>query len=276
MHLPLRSPLTRLGSPRRHQHSWLLGILAAFTALVAGLAVSAPATAAAGTTTLYAGEQLTGGQALVNGPMTFNMGNDGNLVLSDNGHAVWANGKSGHNGAYLKMQPDGNLVEYSGSTAIWSTGTDNHPGNYLSLSSVGVTSVTNGGTTFWRTPYPNTYLDSNQQDVKFGGQTMSEYGGPILYDVTYTYSLKEYEGLLELSKNGSVVWYGGSFCPGTYHYAEMQPDGTLVTYCNNQPSWASGTGGHPASYGYWLHLQSDGNLVIYSNFGQAEWSTGTH
>ena len=225
--------------------------------------------------TLTAGQELTGGQALVNGAMAFNLGTDGNLVLTDNGHAVWANGMN-HPGAYLIMQSDGNLVEYSGSTPVWVTGTYNHPGSILTLSSMGVTSVLNGNTTLWSTPYPNSYLASSQQDVLFGGQTLGA-PGQTMYDASYKYSFYEYEGWLEMYLNGTntLLWYAGSYCSGT-NSADMQTDGNLVIYCNGQATWSSGTGGHPSSYGYWLHLQSDGNLVIYSNYGQAEWATGAH
>ena len=35
------------------------------------------------------------------------MGPDGNVVLDDRGHAVWAYGKTGYANAYLAMQGDG-------------------------------------------------------------------------------------------------------------------------------------------------------------------------
>ena len=52
------------------------------------------------------------------------MGPDGNVVLDDRGHAMWADGKTGYPNAYLAMQGDDNLVEYSASgVAVWSSGT---------------------------------------------------------------------------------------------------------------------------------------------------------
>ncbi|MCI2958593.1 hypothetical protein MN032_12895 [Agromyces atrinae] len=50
------------------------------------------------------------------------MQTDGNLVVYDNGRAIWANDRRGAN-ASLTMQGDGNLVSYAGGRAIWATGT---------------------------------------------------------------------------------------------------------------------------------------------------------
>ena len=130
----------------------------------------------------------------------------------------------------------------------------------------------------WHTPEPNTSFSPGGGDVLFAGQTLME--GSALEDVEDGYFLEVYEGYLELltlptSTSGEkLIWWAGSGCDGTAA-ATMQSDGNLVLKCNGAETWSSGTGGHPASYGFWLHLQYDGNLVIYSNWGVAEWSTGT-
>jgi hypothetical protein len=228
----------------------------------------------AGSPDLEPGQELTGGQSLVDGSMTFTLGKDGNLVLDDAGHAVWATGKTGYSGAYLIMQKDGNLVEYAGGKAIWSSGTAGHPGAYCALSSIGEPAVYLHGKTLWRTPYPNTYFAANQQDVLFPGQSLGA-PGQTMYDATSTYSFYEYGGYLQEYLNGThdLLWSAGSSCSGTSK-AVMQPDGNFVIYCNGAATWSSGTGGHPRSYGMYLHLQADGNVVIYSNYGRAFWSNG--
>jgi hypothetical protein len=72
-----------------------------------------------------------------NGRFKLWMQSDGNLVLHDNGVAVWADGKN--NGFYnrLVMQTDGNLVHYvSDGVVEWaacSTRTHGHPGSYFKL-----------------------------------------------------------------------------------------------------------------------------------------------
>jgi len=251
----------------------LSGVLAVLLSVLGLAVLAAPASAAAGTAYLNSGEKLYGGQSLVSYGMSLTLGTDGNLVMTDVGHAVWANGKSGHSGAYLYMQSDGNLVEYAGSTAIWSTGTNSHPGSYLSINSVGPAAVMNGYTTLWETPVPYTIFAANQQDVLWPGTSLGA-SGQTLYDIYGTYSFYEYEGWIELYQNGTqnLLWYAGSYCSGTSE-ADMQTDGNFVIYCNGQATWSSGTGGHPASYGYFLHLLDNGKLVISSNWGVTEWTS---
>ena len=51
----------------------------------------------------------------------------------------------------------------------------------------------------------------------------------------------------------------------------MQHDGNFVLYDleTGTPLWATHTDGHP---GAWVHVQGDGNLVIYSASNEALWS----
>lgn len=232
--------------------------------------------AAAGSTELQPGQELTGGQDLVDMTMSLVLGTDGNLVLDDAGHAVWANGITNQPNSHLIMQTDGNLVEYNpAGSPVWVTGTYGHPGAYLGLGSAGEFGVYDFPTTLWQSPYPNTYLASNQSDVLFAGQTEGAPGQEML-DAALGYSLYEYDGWLEMYKNGTnnLLWSEGSYYPSGA-YAIMQSDGNFVLYHGGTAVWSTNTGGHPASYGYYLHLQADGNLVVYSDFGQAEWSSHT-
>jgi hypothetical protein len=52
----------------------------------------------------------------------------------------------------------------------------------------------------------------------------------------------------------------------------LQSDGNLVDTFLNNTLWCSHTSGNP---GDTLHVQKDGNVVIYSSKGKALWSTGT-
>lgn len=81
---------------------------------------------------LYSGEYLYGGQSLVEGSYTFIMQTDCNLVLYDNGRAIWSSGtyRKAEN-CFLSMQYDGNLVIYSGSTALWASNTKRAQGNFV-------------------------------------------------------------------------------------------------------------------------------------------------
>ncbi|PKU68022.1 mannose-specific lectin-like [Dendrobium catenatum] len=80
---------------------------------------------------LNAGQSLGPGQSLAQGGYLFIMQQDCNLVLYDNGGAVWATGTNGRaSGCVLRMQTDGNLVIYSGSNVIWASNTNRQNGNY--------------------------------------------------------------------------------------------------------------------------------------------------
>src|SRR5690606_15434100 len=52
----------------------------------------------------------------------------------------------------------------------------------------------------------------------------------------------------------------------------MQGDGNLVLYNNNNPVWATNTGGNANAQ---LVLQDDGNLVIYAANGRVLWTSNT-
>jgi hypothetical protein len=77
---------------------------------------------------------------------------DGNVVLYDNGHAIWSTSTNGRSTSSLVMQGDGNVVLYSGSQALWSTGTNGHNGAVLAVQDDGNVVVYGpGNTPLWAT-----------------------------------------------------------------------------------------------------------------------------
>ncbi len=74
---------------------------------------------------LNAGANLGRGESLQSpsGKFVLTLQDDGNLVLSDGGTAVWASGTDGQGVDRLAMQEDGNAVLYAGGDAKWATGT---------------------------------------------------------------------------------------------------------------------------------------------------------
>ncbi|KAL5983030.1 hypothetical protein ACLOJK_017110 [Asimina triloba] len=81
--------------------------------------------------TLFNGEKLLTNEFLENGPYKFIMQGDCNLVLYNNGKALWASGTQGNgNSCYLLLQNNGNLVVFSGSDVVWSSRSTRGPNSY--------------------------------------------------------------------------------------------------------------------------------------------------
>ena len=75
--------------------------------------------------TLTEGQQLSVGDSLTsnNGAYTLTLQDDGNLVLSARGDAVWATGTNGQNVVRAAVQTDGNFVLYTADKPIWHSDT---------------------------------------------------------------------------------------------------------------------------------------------------------
>ena len=57
--------------------------------------------------------------------------------------------------------------------------------------------------------------------------------------------------------------------------ANMQSDGNVVVYSNGQPVWASNTNSQGTGP-YKLIMQGDGNLVEYDSTGHPYWASNTN
>ncbi|KAJ4771502.1 Mannose-binding lectin [Rhynchospora pubera] len=81
---------------------------------------------------LYSGDTMYGGESLIYGSYRLTMQTDCNLVLYDNGTAVWASNTflKGSNCA-LQMQKDGNLVIYEYGVPVWASNTAWKLGDYV-------------------------------------------------------------------------------------------------------------------------------------------------
>ncbi|KAH7653305.1 alpha-D-mannose-specific plant lectins domain-containing protein [Dioscorea alata] len=82
---------------------------------------------------LYSGESLNTGDYLTYENYKFIMQADCNLVLYENGKALWASGTNGRGtNCYLILQSDGNLVIYNiKDNAVWASNTNKGQGNYV-------------------------------------------------------------------------------------------------------------------------------------------------
>lgn len=80
--------------------------------------------------TLQAGQNLAVGQRLESGNgIALTLQDDGNLVLTDGGDAVWSTGTQGSGASSANLQDDGNFILYTASgNLVWETGTSGNPG----------------------------------------------------------------------------------------------------------------------------------------------------
>ncbi|CAN5657993.1 hypothetical protein BH09MYX1_BH09MYX1_03370 [soil metagenome] len=81
------------------------------------------------------------------------MQSDGNVVLYQNGTALWNSQTMGSGGSTLAMQGDGNLVVYQNGTAgaVWNSGTNGNPGATLLVQDDGNVALVNGSKVLWST-----------------------------------------------------------------------------------------------------------------------------
>jgi hypothetical protein len=222
------------------------------------------------------GEVLRAGNAITstNGRYTFVYQGDGNLVLYDNGIALWASNTAGQPVGVCIMQGDGNLVIYAptGAQPIWDSGTWQHPGGSLVMQDDGnVVIYRPDGTAVWATntwrPTGPTALGNDMQP----GEVLSHGNAITSTSGRYTF-VYQGDGNLVLYDNGTALW--ASNTPGQpVGVCIMQGDGNLVIYAPGGAAvWDSGTWQHAGSS---LVMQDDGNVVIYRPGGTAVWATNT-
>jgi hypothetical protein len=105
--------------------------------------------------TLTANHELAAGQSLAscNGDYTLDMQGDGNLVLYQNGTALWASNTAGTAADEAIMQGDGNFVlDSSSGSALWSSGTAGNDGASLVVQNDGnVVVYSASGAALWAT-----------------------------------------------------------------------------------------------------------------------------
>ena len=284
----------KMGSPVRAQDGRrVAGLRASRQALAAAglvLAVLAgPASAGAATaahrvtakpgsrssqgTELAAGTELRPGSWLSspNGKYRLAMQADGNLVLSFEGHPLWASGTAGHPGAFLALQADGDLVVYQGDRLVWSSGTARatKARYYLSVQD-------NGSATIYspaRKPLWATGTAAGAARIQLAAGTELRPGS-WLSSPNGKYRLAmQADGNLVLSFEGHPLWASGTAGhPGAF--LALQADGDLVVYQGDRLVWSSGTA-RATKARYYLSVQDNGSATIYSPARKPLWATGT-
>ncbi|MER5866170.1 glycine-rich protein [Kitasatospora sp. NPDC002040] len=224
---------------------------------------------AAGSWTLASGQTLSTGTD-ANSPNTafvLTMQGDGNLILTSPGvpGVRWASSTWGNPGATARFTADG-VLQVVGTTGavLWRSAV---------AGGLGATFVFLPGGTLQ-------ILDRYSVQCWFTSLT-GEFGGLTLFP-NNAVSVGGSNHQLVMQGDGNLVWYGAGLQPiwasntwgndGRGFRFDFAPRGTLAIHDGTGTLvWSAG----PASGGWWLRLQGDGNIVIVDAARVARWATGT-
>ena len=221
---------------------------------------------------------------------SFKFQSDGNLVLYDNGSAIWSSGTSGIGiGGYVVMQSDGNLVLYnSNGIPLWHTATHGNRGAYLIVQN-GATMYTAAGSllkalsgNLTPTPTPSPTLTPIPTPVPTLTPTPSSTPMPTpIPSPTPTPTPTPTPSPTPISSSSDILSLGQSMAvenpilsTDRRYSFKFQSDGNLVLYDNGLPTWNSGT--YNSGIGGRVIMQPDGNLVLYGSNNVPLWNAGTY
>lgn len=174
------------------------------------------------------------------------------------------------------MQTDGNLVLYTDGKHYWSSGTHGHTISKLvmqgdgNLVLYGPDGVANWASGTNGNPGAHFVLQSDGNGVIYssGGTALwSSASNGVPNGLNYVnHSMSSYGSAAVLYIGQRMITANRSY------YLVLQGDGNLVLYSHGKAIWASGTNGKPVNN---LVMQTDGNLVLYGTNGKALWNTHT-
>ncbi|MFI5529042.1 hypothetical protein ACIA8O_10880 [Kitasatospora sp. NPDC051853] len=258
----------------------------------AAIALAAPAVTASAdgvqAAFLQSGQRLNPGEKLVSGGSALVMQWDGNLVVrlvndqGDLGPELWASGTYNNWAAYAYMQPDGNFVIYRQNGgpdqggAIWHTGSWGHPGSYISLYEGSL----RGNGFSWETQSGMAIAVSNggwhPESVFNSGRGVAP-GYFLRSNSVWLVNQRDGNMVLYRKRDGAALWSTGTWNQpaSTFYAADVYGGSQMYLRVPNSTrmTWSVSFRGQTNVQG---KLQDDGNFVIYSQGGQALWSTGTY
>ena len=230
--------------------------------------------------TLFAGQfTLSTGQMLHSENRKLEMRSDCNLVLysfenGTPGGILWQSNTTGAgNNCYADFQADGNFVVYDNiGQYLWASGTSGTSNAELRLQADGNLVVYNGGNQpLWgaNTNIPSQFIFDAGNFTLQSGQYVQSQNRKL--KIQNDCNLVLYNVVNALV--GGPLWSSNTQASGTGCYADFQADGNFVVYNEfQQPLWASGTSG---TSGAQIWLQDDGNIVLYNGAGLPLWTTNT-
>ena len=192
-----------------------------------------------------------------------------------------------HHTYFLSLQHDGNLVLYSSThhvsaNAIWASGTNGkgHGPYHLRMQDDGNLVIYDSQNhAIWAS-------DTHHKGAQGHFLQVQDDGNAVIYDgdfkpiwATNTNRGKEVIG--DRLKTDEALHTGSCLkANGQSYYLKLQEDGNLVIYSSSHhdPSnaiWSTGT--HGKGQGpHVLRMQADGNLVLYDAHGKPTWASDTY
>jgi pseudomonalisin len=149
----------------------------------------------------------------------------------------------------LKMQSDGNLVLYRQGKILWASTTQQSGAVRLVMRGDG-----------------NLVLLTGASDVVWNSETAGNDGASM--------QIQNDGNLVIYSRNAEPIWATGAMDSVV---GDKLAAGEALEAGQELRSPGAVTGGYRSSYGYTLKMQTDGDLVLYSNyFRQPVWATNTN
>lgn len=115
------------------------------------------------------------------------------------------------------------------------------------------------------------YISHNNSN--FPIPALVSFGMTNCYDVYYPITPNTFLGSVLYNAALYAVGTSTLISPSGINELVVQTDGNLVLYSNGIATWASNTAGSGSNN--YLAMQNDGNLVLYNSAGKSLWSSGT-
>ncbi|MGW2020373.1 trypsin-like serine protease [Streptomyces sp. NPDC001927] len=236
---------------------------------------------------LRAGDTLQPGETVSSQHAKLIMQTNGDLVLyhrtggENEGGALWISGTGGNPGAFAKMQADGNFVVYKKdgketdpSTALWRSGTHNNAGARVELQSDAnlVVYTKDGG---WGRGGHLWHSDTYPRGDKLASGAKLMPGSWLTNGQTVLMMDIQGNALVRDAVTGRELW--GKYTWNWRSYLHMQNDGNLVLY---KADGGQGKGGNLWATQTWngagAYTSLDGNsLVVHASDGGIRWVNST-
>jgi len=172
----------------------------------------------------------------------------------------------------LTLQEDGNLVLYRSGSAVWSSNTWLNVASYLEMQSDGNLVLYNPyGNAIWNSvtqgnPGSSLKLQQDSNLVVYSDNSL-----PIWNSGTWIPTTAQ-SSIYSTLRTGNLFRGQELISPNKKYRLKMQTDGNLVLYSQSTAVWNTYTWAKPVKF---VSMQTDGNLVLYDENKKPFWYSST-